>query len=272
MDSRPRDSSFLPGIHSPAPSQAHLGVHAGSLEDLWAVCHQIAKIVGGDPGYEGLKGDPDLPLADRPRRLVRLGTSGWEEMDDASRGAFEIFIANLVATDIEIVSTEDDPRIAELEQELVDALDVTAEICCYEMRWPFGEYRHRAQNDLSERTLGYIERGYSMTRADYVRALDRRRQHGRCLSELSGAADGFIMPSAVGPAPIGLAFNGSRSFNAISSGLGAPSFSLPLLVVDDLPFGVQLMGFPGADERLTAHAVWMADTFLPTEGKSRGME
>ena len=108
-----------------------------------------------------------------------------------------------------------------------------------------------------------------MTRTDYAHALNRRSQHRRCLSELTGAVDGFIMPSTVGPAPVGLAFNGNRSFNAISSGLGAPSFSLPLLVVDDLPFGVQLMGFPGADERLTAHAVWITDAFLPTE---KGLE
>ena len=254
------------GIHSPAPSQAHLGAHAGSLQDLWAVCHRIAEVVGGDPGHEGLAGGPDLPSADRPRRLVRLKTSGWEEMDENSRDAFEIFIANLVERDVEILSAEDDPRIAELERELADTMEVTVEICCYEMRWPFGEYRDRAPSDLSERALGYIERAYSMTRADYARALDRRRRHGRCLSELSGAVDGFIMPSAVGPAPIGLAFNGSRGFNAISSGLGAPSLSLPLLVVDALPFGVQLMGFPGTDDRTMAHAVWMMDSFLPTRG------
>ena len=39
--------------------------------------------------------------------------------------------------------------------------------------------------------------------------------------------------------------------------VGGPSYSLPLLSVDCMPLGVQLMGIPDTDERLTGIARWM---------------
>jgi Asp-tRNA(Asn)/Glu-tRNA(Gln) amidotransferase A subunit family amidase len=39
--------------------------------------------------------------------------------------------------------------------------------------------------------------------------------------------------------------------------VGGPSFSLPLLAVNGLPVGIQLMGMNDTDERTTAIAHWI---------------
>ena len=67
----------------------------------------------------------------------------------------------------------------------------------------------------------------------------------------------FISLSASGPAPVGLEYTGSRAFQTPWTVLGLPSLSLPLLSVDGLPVGVQLLGFDHGEERLAATARWI---------------
>jgi Asp-tRNA(Asn)/Glu-tRNA(Gln) amidotransferase A subunit family amidase len=55
---------------------------------------------------------------------------------------------------------------------------------------------------------------------------------------------------------------GSAVFNEASSILGAPAVNLPLLSVDDVPVGVQLLGAHHGDERLTATARWIAGQYF----------
>ena len=51
---------------------------------------------------------------------------------------------------------------------------------------------------------------------------------------------------------------GSAIYNEASSVLGAPALSLPLLAVEGVPVGVQLLGPWHGDERLVAAARWLA--------------
>ena len=61
-----------------------------------------------------------------------------------------------------------------------------------------------------------------------------------------------------GPGPIGMD-QGSAIFNEASSVIGAPAINLPLLSVDEVPLGIQLLGPWHGDERLTAVARWLAE-------------
>jgi Asp-tRNA(Asn)/Glu-tRNA(Gln) amidotransferase A subunit family amidase len=70
-------------------------------------------------------------------------------------------------------------------------------------------------------------------------------------------ADAVITPSTLGPAPVGLKFTGPPDYNAISSGLEVPAISLPLMTVEGLPVGLQIMGFKDRDADLVAHAAWL---------------
>ena len=146
---------------------------------------------------------------------------------------------------------------------MADALDIWMTICCYEMRWPLNVYRDRGVHLLGERASGFLARAETMTPDDYHRALDQRDALRARHAALAPVADAVIVPAAPGPAPKGLGFTGSPSFNALSSGLGAPAITLPLMAVDGLPVGVQLIGQVQGDDRLAAHAAWVAETFLP---------
>lgn len=245
------------------PSMGHLGVHAGTLADCWTVAHHIATAAGGDPGHRCLPGGAGLPDARQPKKLVRLFTPGWSEADETTREAFDAFAAELHAAGVDILAGADDPAVAAFEEAMSGALEIWMEICCFEMRWPLAAYRDRDAGLLGERASGFLKRAEAMTVADYHRALERRAGLRDRLAALAGAVDGVIVPAASGPAPLGLKFTGSPAFNALSSGLGAPAISLPLLAVGGLPLGVQLMGFVQGDDRLTAHAAWIAETFRP---------
>ena len=47
-----------------------------------------------------------------------------------------------------------------------------------------------------------------------------------------------------------------------SSLLGVPAMNLPLLALDGMPLGVQLLGYRDRDYALTGHASWIADRVL----------
>ncbi|MFM7778026.1 MAG: amidase, partial [Alphaproteobacteria bacterium] len=81
-------------------------------------------------------------------------------------------------------------------------------------------------------------------------------------------ADGLIALSSPGPAPVWLGDQpgqpiaprptGDISFNAGTSALGCPAVNLPLLAVEGMPLGVQIIGQWHEDARATAMAAWVA--------------
>ncbi len=74
------------------------------------------------------------------------------------------------------------------------------------------------------------------------------------------SVDGVITLSATGPAPIGLENTGDAVFVVAGSLLGVPAISLPLLWVEDLPVGLQLLGFLDRDAEMIGTARWVRDT------------
>ena len=81
----------------------------------------------------------------------------------------------------------------------------------------------------------------------------------RRLAPLADLADGLITLAATGPAPEGLDWTGDPVFNAPATTLGAPAITLPLLAVDALPLGLQLIGFQDRDADLFGIAGWLMD-------------
>jgi len=58
-------------------SQSCTGPIAATIEDAWAVAREIARRVGGDPGFPRLAGPMTPPAAKTPRALALLETPGW---------------------------------------------------------------------------------------------------------------------------------------------------------------------------------------------------
>ena len=127
---------------------------------------------------------------------------------------------------------------------------------CYEMRWPFQAYLD-AGHELSDTITGYLDHGAQVAPDTYAAALAERETARARFAAFAGEADGFITLSSSGPAPLGHAFTGSRAFQTAWSMIGFPAFTLPLLEVEGLPLGVQVMGYDGADDGLASIARWI---------------
>lgn len=255
------------GGHS-ALSQSHLGVHAGSLADGWAVIHAVHAGAGGDPGHPGLFGDEALAAPTRPLRLARLATDGWAETDDATRAAFEGVITWLEGEGVAILDADDDPAIAGFESAIAGARKLSHDLCEYELRWPLNVYREMGPGMLSEHMRGRLERGEGITPERYRQCLAEREAVKARLADLASVVDAMVTLSQPGIAPKGLASTGNPVFNAPASVSGAPALSLPLMAVDGMPLGFQLMGFAHGDARAAGIARWILETYWRSSGRS----
>jgi Asp-tRNA(Asn)/Glu-tRNA(Gln) amidotransferase A subunit family amidase len=245
------------GVFSMAHSMDHVGVFAGSLADLWIVARHAAAGAGGDPGHPGLYGGALPPAPAKPARLIRLDMAGWAETDAATRAAFEHRLAELAQAGVTIVSRADDAAIETYERALAAMPALWRALYRYEMRWPMLQYLALYPDKLPPRLKRSIADGAGLTETDYRAALVRRAYVRGLHEELARRVDGFITLAAPGPGPIGLD-QGSAIYNEASSVLGAPALSLPLLAVDHVPVGVQLLGPWHGDERLVAAGRWIA--------------
>ena len=249
------------GIHLLSPTSDHLGVIAASVEDAWLVASQISIGTAG-PGTGLMSGAHEPSIAARqPRKLIRLFTRGWSETDNASRAAFDGFIDRVKARGIDVTSQHEDAEVADLERQFEQELDGHADLIAYEMRWPFEDYLARyGPQKIGQRIREWLDRARTLTPRDYEARLATRQRVQRAAAAVLARCDGFITLACSGPAPRGLAQTGSRTFPSYGSWLGLPAFSLPLIEVNRLPVGVQLLGSAGADSTLCAIARWMMQT------------
>ncbi len=250
------------GIHPLSATCDHLGVIAGTLEDTWRVASQVSLGVGS-PGHPFLSGaGAEPPAPSRPRRLIRLYTRGWTEIDSNTEDAFEAAVSALEAAGVEIRSRDNDAPVARLEQELDEGVDGALDIVAYEMKWPYEDYIARYGKIIGTRIHGLIERAGKLSPANYEALLANRRRVMELVRETAAGADGYITLASSGPAIQGLEYTGSRTFLVYSSWLGLPAFTLPLLEVNGLPQGVQLIGIPHGDGALCAAAHWFMRDFV----------
>jgi len=248
-------------------SHSVIGVHAGSVEDMWQVSMEIALRAGGDSGCPGLYGPLIPPAAVRPQRLIVMDTAGWAKLDAVTRGAFERVLEALRALGVELVTRATSKNIEAFEQSIADAKRMNDDICAFEMRWSLANLAEQSADGISAKTHAKLERGRRMTLDDYRQRLLERDDMRHRLALLAGAGDALISLASPGPAPLadpdGLRPTGDAVFNHPSSMLGAPAVTVPLLAVGGMPVGIQLMGQVHHDARVTGIARWLAANVAP---------
>lgn len=259
------------GMHAVAPSQDHIGPMAASLADAWRVAWEISARAGGHNGHPGLTGTPEPPPALRPLRLAWLRTRGWAELDPATEQAFHLARAAMEAAGVSFVEAAQDGALAEAEWLLLEADRISNDIIMYEARWPYGAWLATyGEAKMGAAVRARIAHGFTMTPADYRRALAERDAIRRAIAAIGARVDGFVTLASSGPAPQdGVAGDqagahlktGSRSFLSPWSMIGGPSLSLPIMAVDGMPLGLQLMGLPETDAALFAVAAWVDGVF-----------
>jgi Asp-tRNA(Asn)/Glu-tRNA(Gln) amidotransferase A subunit family amidase len=234
-------------------SQSSQGVLAASLEDAWSVLREIVDRCGGDPGHQGLVGPASLPAAKTPRSLIFLETPGWATASVAARAAFESIRKKLEREGIAVATRHTDRRVADLEIALEQALPLTRQINAWESRWPLNTYRDRGKG-LSDSMLARLKEAEGLTLDGNRKALAERARIREVYAGFAEAFDAVVTLSAADVAPVGLQSTGDPAFALPSSFLGVPSLSLPLMQIDNLPLGLQLIGFAHQDAQLMAHA------------------
>ncbi len=257
-------------------SMSTTGVHAGCIEDMWQVAIEIARRAGGDPGKLGLFGPSTPPEAVKPQRLIVIESAGWAVADAATRKAFEKLLENLAKKGVALIRRNDHAWIEALEQSIIKAADIANNITAWENRWYQAALIERYPQGVSERIKSTVKKALSMSPDDYRALLLQRATAQLCHETLAPLADAIIMLSCPGPAPLwpgdvpGQPLaprpTGDSVFNTPSSMLHAPCVTMPLLAVDGMPVGVQLMGQQHEDARMTALARWMLHSVAPVVG------
>jgi Asp-tRNA(Asn)/Glu-tRNA(Gln) amidotransferase A subunit family amidase len=249
------------------------GVHAGCIEDMWRVAIEIANRVGGDPGKAALCGPRTAPQARQPERLIVIESQGWSRIDDQTRGAFEQVVERVGGQQVQIVRRADDRTVEAFEQAIADAEELCSAITSWENHF---SYRYLLQDDphgVSQRMQATLARAEAMTVADYQDRLREREQAQLRFAQTRQAGDAMLMLSSAGAAPpwsgdkdgepLVARPTGDAVFNCPSSMLFASAVTVPLMAIDGLPAGVQLVAWPGEDAAVTAFAQWMLQAVSP---------
>ena len=133
---------------------------------------------------------------------------------------------------------------------------VSRTINAWEFRWPLNVYRD--QPGLSRAMRERLAQAEAMSREEYQALLAERAPHPRRLCAASAElCDGCVTLPATGAAPLGLGSTGNPICAVAGSLLGVPALSLPLLAAEDLPLGLQIMGFEQQDAAAIGIATWV---------------
>ncbi|MCZ6875765.1 MAG: amidase [bacterium] len=256
-----------------ATSMSTHGVHAGCIEDMWQVAIEIAQRAGGDRGYPGLFGPRTPPAPVQPERLIVLQTAGWADLDATSKAGFETLLDNLRSAGITLLHRNDHPLIEALEQAVSNAAAICSAITGWENRWAQRNLIDEHPDGVSGRVQAVLAKAEAMSPEDYRLALLQREAAQLCHAKLAPLADAMITLSCPGPAPLWPGDTagqplaprptGHAIFNYPSSMLFAPVVTTPLMSVQGMPVGVQVMGQQHEDARVTAIARWLLNTVTP---------
>lgn len=259
-----------------ATSMSTHGVHAGCIEDMWPVAIEIVRRAGGDRGCPGLFGPMTTPAAVQPGRLIVLETEGWDELDNASRKAFEGLLDNLRRAGVTLLRRGNHAWIEALERAVGNARAVCGAITGWENRWYQRNILNEQPDGISARAKATLLKAETMTPDDYRAALLQRDAAQLCHKAVAPLGDAIITLACPGPAPLwsgdkpgqplAARPTGDFVFNAPSSMLFAPAVTIPLMSVGGMPVGLQVMGQQHDDARITGYARWMLGAVAPVIG------
>ena len=191
----------------------------------------------------------ETAMQEPPRRprLAFVRTAVWDQGEARMHAAIEGFAASL---------GEDCQELA-LPDAMSDAWQWHRTCHYYGIARYFGPLNDRYGGLMSARLAQQVVEGREISSAAYEQAVDHRETANAALVEVFSSFDAILTPASPGPAPEGLRSTGAAVFNALWTYAGVPCVTLPLLEVDGLPMGVQLVGPRGADGALLRTARWL---------------
>jgi Asp-tRNA(Asn)/Glu-tRNA(Gln) amidotransferase A subunit family amidase len=226
------------GVHELARSLDTIGWFARTAEDL--------RLMG-----EVLLDPPRTPAPQRARpRLAMLTTPYDIDAQPCARAAC-LSVATSLSGEAEIV-----PVTLPAAYGALDALH--RRIVSVEASRAFAPYEARDAAQLSPALRDFIALGRA-NEAGYAAARAEAEAARRAFDVDIAGFDAFVLPAALGEAPLGLDSTGDATFSLFLSLLGPPCATLPAAHgPDGMPVGVQFVAPRGCDEALLDLAVWAA--------------
>ncbi len=202
-----------------------------------------------------------IPSIEPARRPV-LGVPVGAYLEQASAEAMRLFQEQIQA--LQQVGIE----VKEIKGVFDDIDSINArhgDMQAAEMAMEHAAWMDNYQEDYRPRTREILKRGKGVSSARLDTARAGRGQLRQRLEEAMDQAgiDAWICPSAVGPAPVGLASTGDPSMNLPWTHAGLPVVSLPAGRVGHLPVGLQVAARSGGDEELLKWSALLARALWP---------
>jgi len=123
----------------------------------------------------------------------------------------------------------------------------------------YGRFLETSPQLLTEGMRERLTAGTKITAAHYLQALSLREKAYGIVEDILVNYNAILTPSATGPAPKGHGSTGDPVFNGPWTFLGCPAVTVPLLDIDGLPLGVQLVGLRRDEGRLLRTARWLVE-------------
>jgi Asp-tRNA(Asn)/Glu-tRNA(Gln) amidotransferase A subunit family amidase len=228
-----------------------IGVYGRSVEDLACLADALTAPDERDPDCTNRPHPALLHAAmEEPpqrRRLAFVRTPVWDRGDPRMHVAIEDFAASLGA-DCEEVTLPDS---------LAEAWSWHRTAQFYGIARYYGPLSDYHGPLMSPILTQSVVEGREISTAAYQQAIARREVAYAALAPILARYDAILTPASPGPAPRGLRSTGQAIFNALWTYTGVPCVTLPLLEVDGMPMGVQLVGPRGSDGPLLRTARWL---------------
>lgn len=248
------------GLLQTSGSLDQVGVFANTLEDAALLTDALGGYDQTDPAsfarpradmLKGVTSDP--PAAPD---IVWFDMPFHDRLSEDAKEGLETVIAAL-GSRVERMSPS---------SQLYDLIEVHKTIYDFEIAENLQDLAAAQPGALSPELMSAIERGRSITTAQYEDSLAVKESADRFFAAFFKDYDCILAPSASGEAPpLSLGTTGDAVYCVIWTLGGLPCISLPLLVGEnELPIGVQMIGAVEEDDRLLRTAAWVQNSLAQT--------
>ncbi len=239
------------GVLEASPSLDTIGVFGRSIEDLALAADCLSGHDERDSGMWLRSRAPMQPVAlsepPVPPTFAFIKTPVWEKASAQTHKAFQELAEALGDRCAEV----------DLAPDFHNAVAWLRIVMLAEIAMSYGSLYDHGADGMSRSLRDAIEEGRSFKAVDYLRAKHAQTTLYSLLEEVFDGFDAILTPAATSGAPLGIETTGDPIFCTMWSYLGTPSVSLPLLEVDNLPLGVQVVGQRRDDARLLRSAYWL---------------
>jgi Asp-tRNA(Asn)/Glu-tRNA(Gln) amidotransferase A subunit family amidase len=235
------DSLPIQGALPFAETLDQVGVFARTVADAAYFAASLAEVGTFAPEIEALS---------RPPKIAVLPRFPWNAAEPSAARHLQMSLKRLAGagTVLKAVALPDD---------FDEAHRVHRAIMLYE-----GAREHAPRQAVHRRVMSAalnaaIDEGLAMSHDDYRGALARRAALAELALDLFEDCDALASLPAPGAAPARLDVTGDPSFCTLWTLVGFPALTLPIGLSDGgLPYGMQLAGPAGGDDRLLRVARW----------------